>query len=389
MTRRALGRPNDPRPRVVFVVLSIHGRSGVSRAVTNIAGALAATHRVEIISVYDGGSRAFAIDPRIEVTHVVPVGFRQLDTLPWRSRRQAHRRSRFLEEKYYSALTDAGLSAALQRYGPGDVVITARPSLHRFAAEVLAPEVALVGWDHLNFPARKRPGGGLKAIRQAMPRMAAFVVLTEADRRDYARKHPEARIVVIRNAIPWSAPAERAARDTRTVVAAGRLAPVKGFDRLIDAWAVLAPEAPDWRCRILGTGPLHDELQEQITRSGLTTIELAGNSDDMPGELRGAEVFAMSSHHEGLPMTIIEALSQGTPVVSFDCPRGPGELVTETNGRLVPDGDVPALTAALRELMGSKELRDRLGTQALQDSRQYDIDHVAEVWRRLLADLAG
>ncbi|WP_418062523.1 glycosyltransferase [Pimelobacter simplex] len=399
MSRRALrrlrsvlqghGHEADARARVVFLVAAVHGRSGVARAVVNIAGALVATHRVEIVSVYDGGRHAFAIDPRIPVRHLVPVAHRRIDELPRGQREEARTKSAYVGDPYFSRLTDAALARELGRLGPGDVLISTRPSLHRLATALTAPDVVRVAWDHFNYPGRQRRGGGMGVIRQAMAALAAFVVLTEADRRDYLRDFPEARIEVIRNAIPWPTVPERVARDSRTVVAAGRLAPVKGFDRLIDAWAVLAPEFPDWRCRILGLGPQQDELQARIDATGVRTIELAGNSDDMPAELRAAEIFAMSSHLEGLPMTIIEALSQGTPVVTFDCPRGPGELVNDANGRLVPDGDVPALTAALRELMQSKELRDELGEQALRDSRQYDIDHVAEVWRRLLADLAG
>jgi glycosyltransferase involved in cell wall biosynthesis len=397
MSRRALtrlrtalhrtGRDQDQRPRVVFLVMGIHGRSGVSRAVINIAGALASTHRVQIISVYGGGSHAFALDRRIPVEYLVPVAFRRRETLPKAKLALARQPSTLARDKYLSALTDIGLTASLGRLQPGDVLISTRPVLHKAAARMTDPGVIRIGWDHFNYPARQEPGGGSKPIARAMRHLAAFVVLTEADQRDYQRDFPKARIEVIRNAIPWRGPAERPARDSNTVVAAGRLAPVKGYDRLIDAWASLAADFPDWRCRIHGVGPLEDELQAHIDASGSTTITLAGNSDDMPAELRGAELFAMSSHHEGLPMTIIESLSQGTPVVTFDCPRGPGELVDDGNGRLVPDGDVPALAAALRELMASKELRDRLGEQALRDSRQYDIDHVADVWRKLISDL--
>ncbi|KRC54827.1 hypothetical protein ASE19_05015 [Nocardioides sp. Root79] len=380
-------RDDDPRPRVVFLVMGIHGRSGVSRAVLNIAGALVSTHRVEIISVYGGGSHAFAVDRRIRVDSLIPVAFRRRDALPRKQRALAFQPSAVVKDKYLNALTDAALTTALGRLRPGDVLVSTRPVLHVVGVELTDPGVVRIGWDHFNYPARQKPGQGSRKIARAMPGLAAFVVLTEADQRDYRGDFAGARIDVIRNAIPWRGPAERPVRDSNTVVAAGRLAPVKGFDRLIAAWASIADEFPDWRCRILGQGQLEDELQRHIDASGSTTVSLAGNSDDMPGELGRAEVFAMSSHHEGLPMTIIEALSQGTPVVTFDCPRGPGELVDEGNGRLVPDGDVPALAAALRELMSSKELRDRLGEQALRDSRQYDIDHVADVWRKLIADL--
>lgn len=372
---------------MVFVALAIHGRSGVSRAVLNIAGALAESHEVEIISVYGGGDRAFAVDDRISVQYVVPVARKRVNTLSEALAHQAAQPSTLTRSAYFSALTDAGLTEALGTLGSGDIVISTRPSLHELVVDLTGEGAVAVGWDHLNFPARQRPGGGSGSIRRAMPGLAAFVVLTEADHHDYAQVFPDARIQVIRNANPWPSAADRTGRDTRTVVAAGRLAPVKGFDRLIDAWALVARDFPAWRCRIHGTGPLRAELQARIDATGITTIELAGNSDDMRVEYRAADVFALSSHLEGLPMTIIEALSQGTPVVSFDCPRGPGELVHPGNGRLVPDGDVPALAAALAELMGSPELREDLGRGALAGARRFDLDEVTSTWRALLADL--
>lgn len=373
---------------MVFLILAVHGRSGVARATLNVASALADTHDVEIISVYSGRARPFAVDPRIVVHYMVPVAFRRLAALEPALAAKAARPSKVVGGRFYSALTDEALSRALGRFGSGDVVISTRPALHQVVGRLAPVQVARVGWDHFNYPGRQRRRGGGTAIRRAMSDLDAFVVLTEADRRDYRADHPDTRVEVIRNAVLWPARVERPERDSRTVLAAGRLAPVKGFDRLVDAWALIEDEFPDWRCRIHGTGPLRGRLEKRIRRKA-TTIELAGHSSDMMRDLAHAEVFAMSSRFEGLPMTLIEALTQGTPVVSFDCPRGPGEIVDEGNGRLVPDGDVPALAAALAELMADRELRTRLGVQALQDSRKYSIDQVAARWAALADDLAG
>ncbi|MFC5727925.1 MULTISPECIES: glycosyltransferase [Nocardioides] len=376
------------RPRMVFLILAVHGRSGVARATLNVASALAETHDVEIISVYSGRARPFEVDPRIAVRYLVPVPFRRLSTLSPALARKAAQPSRLLGDRLYSALTDEALSRELGRLGSGDVVVSTRPALHQVTARIAPEQVVRVGWDHFNYPGRQRPRGGGTGIRRAMPGLDAFIVLTEADRHDYRMDHPDARIEVIRNAVLWPIRTERPERDSRTVVAAGRLAPVKGFDRLVDAWSMVEADFPDWRCRIYGTGPLRAGLEEQV-RSKSTTLELAGYSSDMMADLGRAELFVMSSRFEGLPMTLIEALTQGTPVVSFDCPRGPGEIVDEGNGRLVPDGDVPALAAALAELMADRELRTRLGVQALKDSRKYAIDQVAARWAALADDLAG
>jgi glycosyltransferase involved in cell wall biosynthesis len=256
----------------------------------------------------------------------------------------------------------------------------------------LAPDKRLIriGWDHLNFPTRYGGHGGAgQDIDRAIPGLDAFVVLTEADAADYRNRHPEARLEVIRNAVPWSPATERGPHDEKVVIGAGRLTEVKGYERLVEAWTLLQEEFPDWTCRIYGKGHLAGALGAQIEAAG-AAVELPGYTTDMRGALRRSAIFAMSSRVEGFPMSLIEALAEGTPLVSFDCPRGPGEIVVDgSNGFLVPDGDVPGLAKALAALMRDRELRDRMGEQALVDARQYDIGHIADDWVALIEELRG
>jgi glycosyltransferase involved in cell wall biosynthesis len=87
-------------------------------------------------------------------------------------------------------------------------------------------------------------------------------------------------------------------------------------------------------------------------------------------------------------MVLVEAMSQGTAAVTFDCPRGPSEIVTSgRNGEVVPDGDVPALTATLTRLLDDEEARRRLGEQALRDSAAYAMHPIADRWRHLIEDV--
>ena len=377
------------RPRVYFLVFNGDGIGGVARTSLTVANALAGRYDVEVLSVYRSrGEPTFELDPRVKLRYLVPAKPRN-SVYPPRLRKLASQPTVLPDRGNYTAASDAAMRSAFAAMRDGDVLISTRPSLHP-SSLLLAPEKRLIriGWDHLNFPTRYagrgRPG---ESIDRAIPGLDAFVVLTEADAADYRTRHPGARLEVIRNAVPWPPASVRGPHDEKVVIAAGRLTEAKGYERLVEAWTLLQDEFPDWTCRIYGKGHLEGALQAQVEAAG-ATVELPGYTTDMRAELRRSAIFAMSSRVEGFPMTLIEALAEGTPLVSFDCPRGPGEIVVDgSNGLLVPDGDVPGLAKALAALMRDRELRDRMGEQALVDSRQYDIGNIADDWVSLIEKL--
>jgi glycosyltransferase involved in cell wall biosynthesis len=175
------------------------------------------------------------------------------------------------------------------------------------------------------------------------------------------------------------------------VVAAGRLNPQKGFDLLIPAFARVAERHPDWRLRIYGGGPERARLRRMVLDHGLYDhVFLMGPTRRLAQAMTEASLFVLSSRFEGFGMVILEAMSKGLPVVSFDCPTGPAEIVaSDHNGLLVPDGDIAAMTSALLVVIGNDELRSRLAKGALDTSKRYDGEVVAAAWTELLDSLLG
>ncbi len=168
----------------------------------------------------------------------------------------------------------------------------------------------------------------------------------------------------------------------RVLAAVGRLTEQKGFDLLIEAFAGVADRHPEWRLRIWGEGELRKPLERQVACLGLgDRIELPGNSDSTATWTSGAEAFVFSSRYEGFGNALAEAAAAGLPVVSFDCPFGPSDIIDHgRTGLLVPAGDVSALAEALDRLLGDADLRQRLGREARIDMARFDLDAVMARW---------
>ena len=163
----------------------------------------------------------------------------------------------------------------------------------------------------------------VRPLRRAMPRLYprldALTVLTTRDGESYG-KHLKgrARIERIPNTVRDMGPG-RADVDARTVLAAGRLTPQKGYDMLLQAWPAVAAEHPDWRLRICGDGKDRELLERLIGEAGVgDSVSLEGPARELASDMEQSSVFVLSSRHEGLPLVLLEAMSKGMAVVSFD-----------------------------------------------------------------------
>lgn len=166
------------------------------------------------------------------------------------------------------------------------------------------------------------------------------------------------------------------------IVAVGRLVHQKGFDRLIDCFAVVLRGFPAWHLVLLGEGPEEQQLREQTRILGISDrVHFLGVLRDPFPVMRGAAFLTMASRFEGFGNVLIEAMACGLPVVSFDCRSGPGEIVRDgVCGRLVPADDTAALCAAMEELMGDAALRERMAVAAAAEAERYRLDAVVARW---------
>ena len=116
----------------------------------------------------------------------------------------------------------------------------------------------------------------------------------------------------------------------KRMIAVGRLEDQKNFKDLVSAWSIVAERCPDWRLEIFGEGKLEHALRSQIARLGLTgSVILRGVVKDIASEYSNSSALLMTSLHEGFPLALVEASSFGLPLISYDCPTGPSEIIVD------------------------------------------------------------
>lgn len=225
-----------------------------------------------------------------------------------------------------------------------------------------------------------------KADEKLVRRFDRFVVLTNQDARDWG---DIPNMSVIPNAaIPLSS--EHSDCLSRRVIAVGRLDYQKGFDRLIKAWRLVMDKGlTDWHLDIFGQGEWKDYLNNIIHENNQGNyVTVNAPVSDIAAQYTSSSLLAMSSNYEGFPMVMIEAMSCGLPVVTFDYKCGPRDIITpEVNGLIVPNGDIQAFADALVRVMTHTEMRRDMGRAALAVTERYSLETVMKSWNNLFEKL--
>jgi len=362
--------------KISFLIHNVYGIGGTIRTTLNLAAALADHHDVEIASMLRHRERPrFAIDPRVKLVPLVdlrpdakdaadPLLHQPADVFPAAEKRY----------RQYSRLTDVRAEAYLRGCG-ADVIIGTRPGVNVYLARFGPKRALRIAQEHLTHDAHS------KNLRAELARdyrtLDAVVTTTEADAAVYRARMrlPGVRVLAVPNGVPEPdvTPSDGTAK---VIAAAGRLARGKRYDLLIESFAPVAAQQPDWNLRIYGTGTEKARLQQLIDDRGLGA------------HAAKASIVAVASDAESFGMTIVEAMRCGVPVVSTDCPLGPAEIIHDgVDGRLVPVGDHKAMTEALLDLITDDDARRRMGQAALAASRRFAPALIARTYDALFAEL--
>ena len=229
-----------------------------------------------------------------------------------------------------------------------------------------------------------------RALSSLLLRRVYWAVFqTEAARNHYAGKELHTKSQVIANPIKNIFYATEYNPNSKKVVACGRLDKQKNYPMMIDAFAEVVKEYPEWTLEIYGEGPLEEDIKNRIQNLNCSNIHLMGQNDNIPRVLSDAGIFLLTSNVEGMPNALMEAMAAGVPCISTDCPcGGPKQLISDKeNGFLIPVNGKDELCKVLIDLMNNKDKRIRISQKASLSASSYKEDAIIEKWEQLLSSL--
>src|SRR5574344_1670081 len=222
-------------------------------------------------------------------------------------------------------------------------------------------------------------------LEQKLSLLSRFITLSNEDAMNWSNLH---NLVVIPDPIEGM-PQHTCDSTKKRVIAIGRYVPQKGFDSLLKIWKKVEERFPDWELDVYGPGErsffiaiaknlgiVHCKLHEAIS------------AEEVGLQLDNSSIHVLPSRYEGFGMVIVEAMSHGLPCVSFSCPSGPSDIITDgSDGFLIEPGDYEQFIEKLTFLMVNVQERKRMGSQARKTAEKYTIDKIALTWVKLFDEI--
>ncbi|BBP45271.1 putative glycosyltransferase [Thiosulfatimonas sediminis] len=269
-----------------------------------------------------------------------------------------------------------------------DSVLTPYTFLSKFGLK----KTKHIVWEHfnaaINLGIKRRDLGRYLGARYA----DRCVVLTQEDKQQWQSKFSAENVTVIYNPVTTQYsefPILFKPGKKKIILGVGRLAEQKGFDLLLKSWCELSPSIRAQAVlHIAGDGVDKQKLVDYVAHHNLeSNVKFLGHCSNITEIYKNSYAYVLSSRFEGFVLSLLEAMASGLPVVSYDCPCGPKELLSTEYGLLVEKNNVSALAAALEKIITETDLRDQFALKAFERSFDFTPDAILPQWSKLLGEL--
>ncbi len=270
-----------------------------------------------------------------------------------------------------------------------DIIISVKYSLHNIFFQFLRKNQKLIS--EIREP-KELYDFNLKSIKSkinalirniVLKKQDLLIVLTQRDKQNWGFKN----MYVVPNPITIVTD-EVSSLTNKQILALGRLHSIKGFDLLICAWKQIIAKHSNWHLKICGKGEEYDNLINLINKLNLSqSICITNEFVEVGPEFLTSSIFVLTSQYESFGNVLVESKVYGVPIVAFDAPSGPREIIKNTeDGFLIPLNDINELADKIIFLIENESVRIEMGRNAKINSEEYNIDKVMKLYIKVITN---
>lgn len=359
--------------RISFFILDITTGGGIERTTTLLSNFFVQKgHQVTIVSAFRQNQMPiFSLDEKVDVVYFLEECYTHANSIV-----------RILGQ-YFKLIKTAKAYYKRIRF---DVII-GQAFLACFFLWITGNASRAFVCEHFKYGVYNR---WIRVFRDKMYRaFRSVIVLTDNDAQLYRAKGLT--VSVIPNAVTFNTfntlIYDKKERSLKRMISVGRLHPQKGYDLLLPALKPVFAKHPDWYIDIYGDGDDREMLENLKDSLGLNNhVFFRGFVQDIQTEYMQSSFYVMSSRYEGFPMVLLEAMAHGLPVISFNCPEGPAQLLKDGIGLLIPPGDVEQLACGLNEMIENEDIRADMAIRGYNKAKEYSPEKIYLQWISLFSN---
>lgn len=373
-----------------ILFLSMHlGYGGAEKAIISEANILADKYEVEIACTYKLYDKpAFPLDERVKVTYLSETLKPNKEEL----------RKAIQDKAILSILKEAWKSIKVLHYrtasikkavkqSDADIIVSTRYLYHKILSKNKKPGVITIAQEHNHHNNDEKY---IKQMIQSIEGIDYFMPVSQELTDFYSDKVGATVCKYIPHALDY-VPVLVSKLTEKNIISVGRLSKEKGYQDLIEVFALMAKEHPDWTLHIVGDGDERSSIEARIVEKNLQErVVLHGyqSKNYINNLLAKSSIYAMASYTESFGIVLIEAQSFGIPCVAFDSARGALEIIEDSkNGYLIPNRDFEKMSEKLNLLIEDVDLRERLGKEARKNSLQYSEEVIQKLWFEFIENM--